>query len=60
MSKLSREEAARVLMDALRPLHMPFPYHGGWSQILADLACLDRQTIRNYACRQRKNVTAKR
>jgi hypothetical protein len=60
VTKLTREEATALLLDALKTLHLPIPYRGGWTQILADCACLSKQRISNMATDGRKSVSLKR
>ena len=57
--RLTRDEAAAVIMNALVDRPMPFPYKGGWGQILSDFACISPNTIRNMATKGRRSFEKK-
>ena len=60
MKQLTREEAAAMVMGVLVAVRCPMPRgYGGWSQVMADLACVEAETITNMACDGRKTLKKK-
>ena len=57
--RLTRDEAAAAIKDALKDQPLPFAYDGGWGQILADLVCVDKRRLANMAVEGRKTLLKK-
>ena len=58
--RLSRKEAAAMLLDALKDVELPAYYKGGWPRVLSDFGCVCTASVFNMAVQGRKLLEVKK